>query len=188
MITGIRDLDRKILEYVDEDDYAALLLSCKYISNLFDEIFFRNRLIKKFRIFRKTETKHTFGNSALETKRYYNIISRLNRIHLLLSSNKRLGLQCENCDMILKGKGIINQAYTSIQYSLERDEMFLYIALGYETVLFTTNISFTACSKGIDFIFEVKNIRIEPYFYNWADQKIYNLYVITKNDILIDRH
>ena len=176
MITGIRDLDRKILEYVDEDDYAALLFTCKYISGLFDEIFFRNKLVNKFNFFRKTDAK-----------RYYNIISRFNQIHVLISSNQKVGIQCENCDMILKEKGIINWAISSIQYSEERDEVSLCLGMGYDTVLLTTHVNFLTnrftCRKEPDYIFELVDIKIDSKpFYDWSDRKNYTMFLFLKND------
>lgn len=80
MITGIRDLDRKILEYVNQEDYLALLLTNKYICSLFDDIFFRNRMLKEFGIH--------YTSTRFDVKAFYILYRCVNNMYRRISDIK----------------------------------------------------------------------------------------------------
>jgi hypothetical protein len=133
MMTRIRDLDRIILlEYIEKEDYLALLLTNKYIYSLFDDIFFRNKLLKEFNFKCKTNPK-----------RYYNIVYFLNKMNDLFESNKKIGIICINSsDEFWNNKVIIiNQVFNTLIYFMDRNEISLYVGVTYNPVLFTTNIN-----------------------------------------------
>lgn len=137
MITGIRDLDRKIVEYVRKEDHLALLLTNRYICSLFDEIFFRNKLLRDFNF-----------SCKFDTKKYYSIVRLFNMINDLLKNNRKICVVCDNSnDGFWNQERIINSSFSKIQYSQNRDEISLYLGLTDDSVLFTTDIKQTYTRK-----------------------------------------
>ena len=66
--SGIKDVDRKILEQLDDKDLFSVLLTNKYLNNILDNNFWKKRLIKRYP--GSVEYKKT-KDGATHWKRYY---------------------------------------------------------------------------------------------------------------------
>ena len=71
--SGIKDVDRKILEKLDDKDLLSILLTNKYLNKILDERFWRNRLIQRYpgAISFKKEEKEEGAGHTQTWKRYY---------------------------------------------------------------------------------------------------------------------
>lgn len=140
MITGVRDLDRYlILNFVNPEDYLSLLLTNKYICSLFDDIFFRVKLLKEFNFVCSSE-------KGRNEKDIYSVVYYFNKICNILNETdkwaKSISITCENTkDKFWSKKTIINTFGVKIYYSDNRDEISLFMGLTYSPVLFTTNLN-----------------------------------------------
>lgn len=75
--SGIKDVDKKILEELDDKDLLSILLTNKYLNRTIDEIFWRNRLIKKYPgAFSYKNIKETWKRYYLRTVYYVNKLKR----------------------------------------------------------------------------------------------------------------
>ena len=127
MITGIKDLDRKILEYINKNDYLALLLTNKYINSLFDNIFFQKKLKKEFDFTRKSDCK-----------RYYIIVHLFHKVQNLVKEDKDVEFFIDN-KYSFKSRGLMINHYTEILYSENNDEILLWISKWGDPFVFTTS-------------------------------------------------
>ena len=60
--SGIKDLDRLILLHLEDDDFLNCKRINKYFYNLYTDIFYRNRIVKKYRILLKCDKNLLYEN------------------------------------------------------------------------------------------------------------------------------